>query len=108
MLPHASVLLSVVGPHVILFTIEKNNHHSFVLFCFFFFGLTVQELTQWQNFFKKKKFNEIPIFNIYHILYFVDKLSPSISNIITIVILLGKCHIHCSKWRGNKPSFHVL
>ncbi len=47
----------------------------------------------------------MPSLNITHILFYMDNWSPPISNIINIVLLSAKHHIHCSKWKGNQPSF---
>lgn len=51
------------------------------------------------------KLTNIPAFKIYHILYYIDNLDSPISDLVNIIIILGKYHLHCSKWRGGKPSF---
>ncbi len=49
--------------------------------------------------------SNIPVFNINHILFYVDGLDNSISDIVNIVFLLAKYHIHCCKWRDSRPCF---
>ncbi len=49
--------------------------------------------------------SNIPVFNINHILFYVDGLDNSISDIVNIVFLLAKYHIHCCKWRDSLPCF---
>lgn len=51
------------------------------------------------------KMSGIPSFELHHIMYYMDTLDVSVSDIINIVLLLGKYHIHCAKWRNYKPSF---
>ncbi len=51
------------------------------------------------------KMANIPVFNINHILFYVDGLDNSISDIVNIVFLLAKYHIHCCKWRDSRPCF---
>lgn len=51
------------------------------------------------------KINDIPQFSISDIIFYMAKQHPSVSTVINIVILLGKYHIHCCKWRNRKPSF---
>ncbi|XP_024122537.1 uncharacterized protein LOC112143031 [Oryzias melastigma] len=48
---------------------------------------------------------DIPHFSISDVLIYMENLDISLVNLINIIILLGKYHIHCCKWRGNKPSF---
>lgn len=47
----------------------------------------------------------IPSLCFTHILLYMDNLSPFTCNIINIVLILAKYHIHCSKLKGNQPSF---
>ena len=47
----------------------------------------------------------LPAFKISHIILYMDNLDTAYSDLVNIVIPLGKYHFHCSKWRGNKPSF---
>lgn len=35
----------------------------------------------------------------------MDHLALSITDTINIIILLGKYHTHCAKWKNSKPSF---
>ncbi len=51
------------------------------------------------------KMSNIPVFNINHILLYVDGLDNSISDILNIVFLLAKYHIHFCKWRDSRPCF---
>ena len=32
-------------------------------------------------------------------------MDHTVSDIINIIILLGKYHMHCAEWRNSKPSF---
>lgn len=52
------------------------------------------------------KITDIPTFDISHILFYMDNLNTSVSDMINIILLLGKYHLHCSKWRNSKPSFN--
>lgn len=47
----------------------------------------------------------IPPLEMLHILLYMDNLDSSSTNVINIVLLLAKYHIHCCKWRGTTPSF---
>ena len=51
------------------------------------------------------RIDDIPVFDISHIFLYVDNLKADISDMINIIILMGKYHIHCCKWRNGKPSF---
>lgn len=51
------------------------------------------------------KMDNIPTINLSHILFYMDNLDSSISDLLNMIILLGKYHIHCCKWRSSKPSF---
>ena len=51
------------------------------------------------------KINDVPPFELYHIIFYMDHPALSVSDTINIIILLGKYHIHCAKWRNTKPSF---
>lgn len=51
------------------------------------------------------KIKDVPPFELYNIIFYMDHLTMSVSDIINIIILLGKYHIHCAKWRNSKPSF---
>lgn len=46
------------------------------------------------------KFDNIPSFMYLDIIYFMD-----ISDVVNLIIILGKYHIHTCKWKGNTPSF---
>ena len=48
----------------------------------------------------------IPTFDISHIFFCMDNLNASVSDMINIILLLGKYHLHCCKWRNSKPSFN--
>ena len=48
------------------------------------------EIKNWLSF----RLNDLPALTTMHILFLMDNLSPSISDIINIVILLAKYHIH--------------
>lgn len=50
------------------------------------------------------KINDVPSFELHHIVYYMDDL-VLFSEVINIILLLGKYHIHCAKWRSCKPSF---
>lgn len=52
------------------------------------------------------KITDVPSLELHHIVYYMDNLAISVSDIINIIIvLLGKYHIHCAKWRNYRPSF---
>lgn len=51
------------------------------------------------------KISYVPVFEFSHILLYADNLKSNISDMINIIILMGKYHIHCTKWRNSKPSF---
>lgn len=51
------------------------------------------------------KIDDLQPFFIPHILFYMDNINSSISDLVNIVILMGKYHIHCCKWRSVKPSF---
>lgn len=40
------------------------------------------------------KVNDVPHFELCHIIFFMDDLERSVSDIIHIILLLGKYHIH--------------
>ncbi len=49
------------------------------------------------------KLDDIPNFNVWPILFYMDNLNVVISDMIDVVILMGTCH--CCKWRDSGPSF---
>lgn len=44
-------------------------------------------------------------FNVWHILLYMDNLIVEISDMINIIIPMGKCQIHCCYSRNTKSSF---
>ncbi len=51
------------------------------------------------------KLDDIPNLDLSSNLFYVDNLNFVISDMITVIILLGKYHTLCCKWRHTKPSF---
>ena len=51
------------------------------------------------------KIDNIPNLTLPHILFYMDNIDSSVSDLVNMIILMGKYHIHCSKWRCSKPSF---
>lgn len=51
------------------------------------------------------KIDNIPSFNLSHILFYMDNVDPPSSDLVNMTVLMGKYHIHCSKWKSSKPSF---
>lgn len=80
------------------FTDESLEHLFFTcsISCRFW-----SDVRNWLNL----KMSNIPVFNINHILFYVDGLDNSISDIVNIVFLLAKYHIHCCKWKDSRPCF---
>lgn len=75
--------------------------------CFFLYHLTQcfwSDIKKWISL----KINDVPCFELYHIIFCTDKLALSVSDIIiNIILLLGKYHIHCAKWRYCEPAFFL-
>ena len=51
------------------------------------------------------KITDVPNFELHHIIYYMDNLAVSLSDVINIILLLGKYHSHCAKFKNLKPSF---
>ena len=47
----------------------------------------------------------VPVLTLPHILFYMDDVDSSVLDLVNIIILMGKYHIHYSKWRSSKPSF---
>ncbi len=41
------------------------------------------------------KIEGIPTFDLSHILFYIDTLDSSICDVVNMIVLLGKYHIHC-------------
>ncbi len=51
------------------------------------------------------KMNDILTFDLSHILFYIDTLDSYISDMVNMIVLVGKYHIHRSKCSNSKPSF---
>ncbi len=51
------------------------------------------------------KIEDVLPFKLYDIILYFEHPTLSVSDIVNVIILLGKYHIHCAKWRNSKPSF---
>lgn len=58
------------------------------------------------------KIDGVPLLDTVENLYFVENLDLSVSDLINVIILLCKYHIHCSKWKNSKflkiLSLHLI
>ena len=70
-----------------------------------FYSCTVTSLF-WQDVFEwiGNKIENITPFDKHQILLYKDNLSKEFSELVNIIIVLGKYHIHSSKWKNKHPS----
>ena len=54
------------------------------------------------------KIDGIPSPNYIDFIYYLDNLDSNVSDCVNLVFMLGKYHIHCSKWCGSSPNFIVF
>uniref|UniRef100_A0A3P9JF49 Reverse transcriptase domain-containing protein n=1 Tax=Oryzias latipes TaxID=8090 RepID=A0A3P9JF49_ORYLA len=80
-----------------------NSNEETLEHLFFSCDYSKEFWTQIRNWINLKL--NIPPFGISDVMLFMENIDDSFSNFINIILLLGKYHIHCCKWRGSKPSF---